>query len=48
MCEYDYKRWDCEDNLLINAEIEYEAEVKQEQDDENLFDLFILDEFFVL
>ena len=26
MCEYDDKRGDCEDNILINAEIEDEAE----------------------
>ncbi len=39
MCEYD-------DNILINVEIEDEAAAKQEQDDEDLFDLFILDEFF--
>ncbi len=39
MCEYD-------DNILINVEIEDEAETKKEQDDEDLFDLFILDEFF--
>ena len=25
MCEYDDKRGDCEDNILINAEIEDEA-----------------------
>ena len=48
MCEYDDKRWDCEDNILINAETQDEAEAKQEQDDEDLFDLFILDEFFGL
>ena len=39
MCEYDDKRGDCEDNILINAEIEDEAEAKQKQDDEDLFDL---------
>ena len=48
MCEYDDKREDCEDNILINAEIEDEAEAKQKQDDEDLFDLFILNEFFDL
>ena len=48
MCEYDDKRGDCEDNILINAEIEDEAEAKQKQDDEDLFDLFILNEFFNL
>ena len=48
MCEYDDKRDDCEDNILINAEIEDEAEAKQKQDDEDLFDLFILNEFFDL
>ena len=48
MCEYDDKRGDCEDNILINAEIEDEAEAKKEQDDEDLFDLFILNEFFDL
>ena len=48
MCEYDDKREDCEDNILINVEIEDEAEAKQEQDDEDLFDLFILHEFFDL
>ncbi len=44
MCEYDDKR----DNILINAEIQDEAEAKREQDDEDLFDLFILNEFFDL
>ena len=39
MYEYDDKRGDCEDNILINAEIEDEAEAKQKQDDEDLFDL---------
>ena len=48
MCEYDDKRDDCKDNILINAEIEDEAEAKQKQDDEDLFDLFILKEFFDL
>ena len=48
MCEYDDKRDDCEDNILINAEIEDEAEAKRKQDDEDLFDLFILNEFFDL
>ena len=48
MCEYDDKREDCEDNILINAEIEDEAEAKRKQDDEDLFDLFILNEFFDL
>ena len=48
MCEYDDKRDDCKDNILINAEIEDEAEAKQKQDDEDLFDLFILNEFFDL
>ena len=48
MYEYDDKRGDCEDNILINAEIEDEAEAKQKQDDEDLFDLFILNEFFDL
>ena len=48
MCEYDDKRGDCEDNILINVEIEDEAEAKKEQDDEDLFDLFILNEFFDL
>ena len=48
MCEYDDKRDDCQDNILINAEIEDEAEAKQKQDDEDLFDLFILNEFFDL
>ena len=48
MCEYDDKREDCEDNILINAEIEDEAEAKKKQDDEDLFDLFILNEFFDL
>ena len=33
MCEYDDKRGDCEDNILINAEIEDEAEAKRKQDD---------------
>ena len=45
MCEYDDKRGDCDDNILINAEIEDEAEAKKMQDDEDLFDLFILNEF---
>ena len=48
MCEYDDKRGDCKDNILINAEIEDEAEAKRKQDDEDLFDLFILNEFFDL
>lgn len=48
MYEYDDKRGDCEDNILINAEIEDEAEAKKKQDDEDLFDLFILNEFFDL
>ena len=48
MYEYDDKRGDCEDNILINVEIEDEAEAKKEQDDEDLFDLFILNEFFDL
>ena len=48
MCEYDDKRGDCDDNILINVEIEDEAEAKKEQDDEDLFDLFILNEFFDL
>ena len=48
MYEYDDKRGDCEDNILINAEIEDEAEAKRKQDDEDLFDLFILNEFFDL
>ena len=48
MCEYDDKRGDCKDNILINAEIEDEAEDKRKQDDEDLFDLFILNEFFDL
>ena len=48
MCEYDDKRGNCEDNILINAEIEDEAEAKKKQDDEDLFDLFILNEFFDL
>ena len=48
MCEYDDKRDDCKDNILINAEIEDEAEAKKKQDDEDLFDLFILNEFFNL
>ena len=48
MCEYDDKRGDCEDNILINVEIVDEAEAKKEQDDEDLFDLFILNEFFDL
>ena len=48
MCEYDDKRGNCEDNILINAEIEDEAETKRKQDDEDLFDLFILNEFFDL
>ena len=48
MYEYDDKRGDCEDNILINAEIEDEAEAKQKQDDEDLFALFILNEFFDL
>ena len=48
MCEYDDKRDDCKDNILINAEIEDEAEAKKKQDDEDLFDLFILNEFFDL
>ena len=48
MYEYDDKRGDCEDNILINVEIEDEAEAKQKQDDEDLFDLFILNEFFDL
>ena len=39
MCEYDDKRDDCKDNILINAEIEDEAEAKQKQDDEDFFDL---------
>ena len=47
MYEYDDKRGDCEDNILINAEIEDEAEAKKKQD-EDLFDLFILNEFFDL
>ena len=48
MYEYDDKRGDCEDNILINVEIEDEAEAKQKKDDEDLFDLFILNEFFEL
>ena len=48
MCEYDDKRDGCKDNILINAEIEDEAEAKKKQDDEDLFDLFILNEFFDL
>lgn len=48
MCEYDDKRDDCKDDILINAEIEDEAEAKKKQDDEDLFDLFILNEFFDL
>ncbi len=48
MCEYDDKRGANEDNILINAEIEDEAEIRQEQGDEDLFDLFILKEFFDL
>ena len=48
MCEYDDKRGDCEDNILINVEIEDEAEAKKKQDDEDLFALFILNEFFDL
>lgn len=48
MCEYDDKRGNCEDNILINVEIEDEAGAKQKQDDEDLFDLFILNEFFGL
>ena len=48
MYEYDDKRGDCGDNILINAEIEDEAEAKRKQDDEDLFDLFILNEFFDL
>ena len=48
MYEYDDKRGDREDNILINAEIEDEAEAKRKQDDEDLFDLFILNEFFDL
>ena len=39
MYEYDDKRGDCEDNILINAEIEDEAEAKKKQDDEDFFDL---------
>ena len=48
MYEYDDKRGDCEDNILINVEIEDEAGAKKKQDDEDLFDLFILNEFFDL
>ena len=48
MCEYDDKRGDCDDNILFNVEIENEAEAKRKQDDEDLFDLFILNEFFDL
>ena len=48
MYEYDDKRGDCEDNILINVEIEDEEEAKKKQDDEDLFDLFILNEFFDL
>ena len=48
MYEYDDKRDDCKDNILINVEIEDEAEAKRKQDDEDLFDLFILNEFFDL
>ena len=48
MYEYDDKRGDCEDNILINVEIEDEAEAKKKQDDEDLFDMFILNEFFDL
>ena len=48
MYEYDDKRDDCKDNILINVEIEDEAEAKKKQDDEDLFDLFILNEFFDL
>ena len=48
MYEYDDKRGDCEDNILINVEFEDEAEAKKKQDDEDLFDLFILNEFFDL
>ena len=48
MYEYDDKRDDCKDNILINVEIEDEAEAKRKQDDEDLLDLFILNEFFDL
>ena len=48
MYEYDDKRVYCKYNILINAEIEDEAEAKRKQDDEDLFDLFILNEFFDL
>ncbi len=39
MYEYDDKRGYCQDNILINAEIEDEAEAKKKQDDEDFFDL---------
>lgn len=46
MCKYDDEQMGFEDNILINVEFEDETETKREQDDEDLFDLFILNEFF--
>ena len=46
MCKYDDEQMGFEANILINVEFEDETEAKREQDDEDLFDLFILNEFF--
>lgn len=46
MCKYDEEQMGLECNILINVELEDETEAKREQDNEDLFDLFILNEFF--
>ena len=48
MCKYDDEQTGLEENILINVEFEDETETKREQDNEDLFDLFILNEFFDL
>lgn len=48
MCKYDNKNRDYDDNSRINTDHEYETEIKQEQDDEDLLDWLILNEFFDL
>lgn len=48
MCKYDDKNRECDDNTGINTDNEYETELKREQDDEELFDWLILNEFFDL
>ena len=48
MCKYDDEQTGLEENILINVEFEDETEAKREQDNEDLFDLFILNEFFDL